>query len=357
MTVLRVACVSVLLAIGACRKDGGDGAQAGGATGAGGHVAAGGGAAAGHAGGGAGGSPAGEDGAAGADPDVAAPGETVVIAAAGDVACRGCDQLRTAALLKTLLQQKQLAAILALGDLAYQNGTLAEYTQHYAPAWGAPELKALTRPVPGGHEYYTPEAQGYFDYFNGVGIDDGPAGPRGRGYYSFDVGEWHLIALNTSNDACTFVPCGVGSEQLAWLQQDLAASRRRCTLAYWHTPRFQQGTFHGNSSAPLALWNTLYDAGAEIVLTGHEHSFQVLAPLDKQARIDRARGLRSFVVGTGGSTEHHTTFDENVLPGLIEFKVAGTVGVLELTLEPDRYDWRFLDAQSRVVHSGSDLCH
>jgi hypothetical protein len=282
--------------------------------------------------------------------------EGVVIAAAGDIACAGCAQGATADLLDQLLQTRRMAAVLPLGDEAYASGTLSEFRASYGPSWGRPELLALTHPIPGNHEYVDTIAAGYFDFFDGGGQTTGIAGPRGEGYYSFDVGAWHLIALNTSDD-CQWVSCAAGSPQHQWLVADLAAHPATCTLAFWHHPRFQAGTISGEAVAAAPLWDALFDAGADVVLNGHEHGYQQLAPLDKSGVVDAARGIRTFVVGTGGG-DYDTTFG-GPHGGALEAKVVGVHGVLEMTLRRDAYDWRFIEVGSGapVGPSGSAKCH
>ena len=206
-----------------------------------------------------------------------------VIVAAGDISCKGCAQKRTAELIQLLSRGQRLAAILPLGDEAYLDGALREFQANYAPTWGTPELFALSHPVPGNHEYAETDGDGYFDYYDGVGKPDGVAGVRGQGYYSFDIGSWHLVALNTS-DGCHAVSCDVGSAQQKWLAANLAAHPTACSLAFWHHPRFQGGTESGETEAVGPLWETFHDSGGDVVVNAHEHNYQQLAPLDDQAR-------------------------------------------------------------------------
>jgi alkaline phosphatase len=289
--------------------------------------------------------------------DTPAPGAPPAqIAAAGDVACDVCAQAATAGVIDALLAGQGLAGALVLGDEAYPSGLPSDFQSFYAPAWGRPEILAISHPVPGNHEYETGAATGYFDFFDGPGAQTGIAGPRDQGYYSFDLAGWHFIALNTS-DACRFVSCAAGSPQQQWLVADLAAHPTRCTLAFWHHPRFQAGSTSGELTDAAPLWNALYDAGADVVLNGHEHGYQQLSPLDKDGQIDLARGIRTFVVGTGGG-EYDTTF-AGPRVGALETTLTGTHGVLQLTLYPDRYDWQFVgtDGTRPQAASGSASCH
>jgi hypothetical protein len=201
----------------------------------------------------------------------------------------------------------------------------------------------------GNHEYITPGAAGYFDYFNGVGNALGRAGDRSKGYYSYDVGAWHLIALNSN---CSPVGgCGTGSPQERWLRADLAAHPKACTLAYWHHPRFSSGQYADNP-ALQPLWQALYDYRAEIVLNGHDHNYQRYALQDPAGRAD-ANGIREFVVGTGG--KNHYAADP---PPVANREVADgqTYGVLKLTLHAQNYDWRFVPESGSFTDSGSGSC-
>ena len=269
-----------------------------------------------------------------------------VLAAAGDIACppgpaaEGCGHVATAALLQSLAP----AAIAALGDLQYPDGALAHFRASFEPSWG--RLRPLLRPVPGNHEYQTKAAAGYFAYFGAA------AGDASTGYYSYDLGAWHIVALNSSS-GCSPVPCAAGSAQERWLRADLAAHPSRCVLAYWHHPRFSSGA-HGDEPAVRDLWRALHEAGADVVLAGHDHDYERFAPQDPEGRADPARGLRQFVVGTGGA---HLRALGKPRPNS-EVRDATSHGVLALTLRPAGYDWRFVPAGGgRFTDSGSGACH
>jgi hypothetical protein len=286
--------------------------------------------------------------AAGPRPPGAVEGGEVVVAAAGDIACapeevaagqRACRHGATADLLVGLRPD----AVLALGDLQYENGELAAFQASYHPSWG--RLKAITRPAVGNHEYGTPGAAGYFSYFGDV------AGDPAKGWYSYDLGSWHLIALNSQ---CRHVGgCGPGSPQEQWLRADLAAHPAACTLAYWHEPRFSSG-HHGDRPGLDALWQALHEAGAEVVLSGHDHVYERFAPQDAQGVLDNTRGIRQFVVGTGGS--NHYRF-ETIRPNS-EVRNADTFGVLALTLGTGGYQWRFVPEPGKeFTDAGTGECH
>lgn len=279
-------------------------------------------------------------------------GDSVLIAAAGDLVCGietpsriPCLHDSTAALVRRL----QPSALLLLGDLQYETGSAADFRTYYEPAFG--EFKDITYPVPGNHEYFTTGATPYFDYFNGAGADSGRAGPRRRGYYSFNLGSWHIVALNSN---CPQIGgCGRNSPQAAWLRADLAANRTKCTLAFMHSARFSSGE-HGNDELMRDLWQVLYDAGADVVLSGHDHIYERFSRQDAAGKADEQRGIRAFVVGTGGK-------------GLARFRRArpnsaildnSSIGVLTLTLRPGSYSWRFAAiAGLPLDDAGDGRCH
>jgi acid phosphatase type 7 len=267
-------------------------------------------------------------------PAIAAKGPPV-IAAAGDIASSGKGDEITARLVDAM----NPTLVLTTGDNAYPSGSLRDFERYYDPTWG--RHRAITRPTPGNHDYETPEADGYFGYFGGA------AGPRGKGYHSFDVGQWHVVTLNSQIDH------GQGSEQLEWLERDLAASDARCTLAYWHMPRFTRGKY-GDTPDVAPFWDALYEAGAEVVLAGHDHNYQRYRPVDPRGRRDDERGIHQFVIGTGGGTRYPLRADPR--------RAAGTdtaLGVLRLVLRPSSFDFAFVaEPGSRYRDRGSRVrCH
>jgi fibronectin type 3 domain-containing protein len=284
-----------------------------------------------------------------------------VIAAAGDVACSSsssnfnggngtadkCRQKYTS----DLLVNAGLSTVLVLGDSQYQSASLSGLRNSYDLSWG--RVKSITRPAAGNHEYKTSGAAGYFDYFNGVGVATGPAGDRSKGYYSFNVGTWHLIALN-STDHCTIIPCGAGSAQETWLKADLAANADKyCTLAYWHDPRFNSG-HDGNADEMQPLFQALYNADADVILGGHAHDYERFAPQNPSGQLDTARGIRQFVVGTGGA---FFTSISTPKPNS-QIRQNNTYGVLKLTLRPTSYDWQFVSESNKpFTDSGTGQCH
>jgi hypothetical protein len=261
--------------------------------------------------------------------------ETIVLAA-GDIAdCNSQGDEATARLVERLP-----GTVLLLGDIAYPSGRPEDF-RCYDASWG--KFKARTRPAVGNHEYLTPGASPYFDYFGAA------AGDRDKGYYSFDLGEWHIIAVNSN---CNRVRgCRAGSAQERWLRADLAATSKRCTLAFWHHPLFSSGQ-HGAHSNMRPIWDALYEARAELVLAGHDHHYERFAPQTPSGAPD-ANGIRQFVVGTGGK---NYTRIHSLQPNS-EVRAANVFGVLELRLSRDGYRWRFVpEAGKTFTDSGSGVC-
>jgi hypothetical protein len=252
-----------------------------------------------------------------------------VIMAAGDISCNGpalapgeCESQQTADLLAAQRDSAEgLAAVLALGDNQYESGSLRAYTTYFAPTWG--RFDDILHPAVGNHEYNTPGAQGYYDYFLGAGRATGRVGERGKGYYSFDIGAWHLIALNSN---CAAVGgCQTGSPQELWLRMDLATHPAACTLAFFHHGLFSSGEHGRNEGRMFDMWQTLYDAQADVVLVGHDHDYERFAPQTADGQAAPARGIREFVVGTGGRSLY--AFRSTIVPNS-EVRDADTYGVL-----------------------------
>ncbi len=277
--------------------------------------------------------------------------DEAVVAAVGDMACAG----ESGADVQVTDGQERCAhgavsdaivaarpdVLLALGDLQYEEGAPGTW-QPYDRTYG--RLRAITRPVPGNHEYLTPHAEGYFSYFGDQ------AGPADRGYYGFDVGSWHLVALNSE---CSDVGgCGKGSAQVAWLRAELAAHPSRCVLAYWHIPRFSSGD-HGDSEAYRTFWSVLASYGADVILNGHDHNYERFAPLAENGLRNDANGMRAFVVGTGGRNLRpaHTPREGS------ERLIDDSFGFLSLKLRADSYAWSFISIDGVALDAGEDRCH
>lgn len=264
----------------------------------------------------------------------------VVLVGAGDIAdCRDLSGAEATAKLLDAIP----GTVVAVGDLAYPDGT-AENFKCYDRTWG--RAKYRTRPAPGNHEFHSSGATPYFDYFGSA------AGDPKDGYYSYDLGTWHIIALNSE---CVDVGgCQAGSRQEQWLRADLAAHHDVCTLAYWHKPLFSSGGAHGDDPEIRPLWQALYDAKADVVLNGHDHDYERFAPQTPDGIRDLTLGIREFVIGTGG--KNHRPFGP--AESNTEARDATAFGVLKLALKPDRYEWQFIPEEGKAyVDSGSALCH
>jgi len=285
-----------------------------------------------------------------------------VIAAAGDIACDplnsnynggngrngSCEELAVS----DLLVNSGYAAVLPLGDNQYYCGSYSAFTASYGPSWG--RVLSVTHPAVGNHEYLTngdsggstgcdssnAGAAGYFRYFGAA------AGTKGQGYYSYDVGAWHLIALNSN---CGQVSCKAGSAQETWLANDLATHPNTCTLAYFHHPLFSAGPT--TKTTVLPFWNDLYASHADVVLNGHKHNYERLTKLNPSGA-PATNGIREIVAGTGG--ENHS-ITSTLYPGT-EASDGSHFGILELTLHPAGYDWQFVSDTGSVIDSGSDAC-
>jgi hypothetical protein len=275
-------------------------------------------------------------------PPPAAP--SAVLVAAGDVACgpdieitpSQCRQEDTAELVEGLRPD----AVLVLGDVAYEQVT-PESIKAYDASWG--RFLDRTHAVVGNHEYFGDGPDVYWDYFGAR------AGDRGAGWYSFDVGAWHVVVLNSE---CKDVDCDPDGDQVQWLEDDLGGDSARCTLAAFHRPRFSSGDEWGDDESVSRFWEILQDAGVDVVLNGHEHSYERFAPQRDSGRATAEEGMAEFVVGTGGRSLRGFTDPK---PNS-EVRWNDSFGVLALTLHADRYDWRFHATDGADVDEGSAAC-
>jgi hypothetical protein len=262
-------------------------------------------------------------------------GSAVVIAAAGDIGDDGGPSTaneQTADIIVDLAPD----AVLTLGDNQYDNGELAEYQGSYDLTWGG--FRDITFPTPGNHDYHTQDAQGYFDYFGDV------ANPP-DGFYSFDLGSWHLVAVNSEDGS-------ISDEQLAWIRRDLRRDDHRCELAYWHHPRWSSGSGHGSDADMAAIWRLMVRQGVDVVLNGHDHVYERFAKLDRSGERDR-QGTREFIVGTGGQSLYGFDSPENGS----QVRIA-EYGIITMVLKERRYEWAFLLADDGSVRDdGGTRCH
>ena len=271
--------------------------------------------------------------------------QTFTLAGAGDIAT--CKHLESAEATAKLIEQIP-GTVFAAGDLAYEKGSPAEFKNCYDPTWG--KFKDRTKPALGNHEYGQPTAAGYFQYW-------GPqAGPADQGFYSYDLGRWHIVVLNTNCNNKQMGGCEKDSPQETWLREDLAKHPDACILAYGHHALFSSGLFKKHAVHPelRPVWEDLYSAHADLILAGHEHSYERFAPQDPEGNPDPTHGIREIVVGTGGKSH-----DPLGLPTPnSEVREWKTYGVLKLTLAPGKYHWEFIPVEGETFRdSGSGVCH
>ncbi len=271
--------------------------------------------------------------------------QTFTLLGAGDIAT--CKHLQSAEATAKLIEGIP-GTVFAAGDLAYDKGTPEQFKDCYDAAWGA--FKDRTKPAPGNHEYGEHNATGYFQYWGAQ------AGPAEKGYYSYDLGDWHIVVLNTNCNIKAMGGCDKGSPQETWLREDLARHPNACILAYGHHALFSSGVYKKHALHPQLrpFWEDLYAAHADLILAGHEHSYERFAPQDPQGNPDSAHGIREIVAGTGG--RNHDPL--GVPTPNSEVRNWKTYGVLKLTLAPGTYHWEFIPVEGQTFHdSGDGVCH
>lgn len=268
-------------------------------------------------------------------------GQDPVLVGAGDVAA--CIDLAGAEATAKLLDSIP-GVVFTTGDNAYESGTAEEFKNCYQPTWG--RHKERTRPSVGNHEFHSDRATPYFGYFGAS------AGDPTQGYYSYELGTWHIVVLNSE---CVEVGgCQQGSREERWLISDLDAHPSRCILAYWHKPLFSSGAKHGNDPEMKAFWIDLYKYKATVVINGHDHDYERFATQDPDGKPDPTRGIREFVAGTGG--RNHRPFAAPLPTS--EVRNADTFGVLKMTLHPNAYEWEFIPEAGKTFRdSGAGSCH
>jgi hypothetical protein len=271
-------------------------------------------------------------------PTAPGPDEIAVLVGAGDIAVCGS----TGAVATGRLLDGQPGTVFVAGDIAYPDGTAEQFRTCYEPAWG--RHKDRTRPAPGNHEYGSPGAAPYFAYFGAN------AGPSDLGYYAYRKSAWRVFSLNSNTELAD------RHAQLEWLRRQLdAAGTSACTVAYFHHPLFSSGPHGVIPPVPVAadFWRVLYAAGAEIIISAHEHFYERFAPQTPDASPDAAFGIRQFVVGTGGAP-----LTQPVRRVANSEVVLSTFGVLRLTLDTQSYRWEFLSADGgAILDSGTGRCH
>jgi acid phosphatase type 7 len=266
-----------------------------------------------------------------------------VLIGAGDVVICGVDHdEQTAALVEQQIAQFPNTVVFMAGDDVNESGRGVEYRNCFTPSWG--RFIDRIRPVPGNHDMMTDNGAPYYAYFGAA------AGEPGKGYYSYNLGSWHIVALNSN---CDVIACGKNSQQVQWLRQDLQQNQLPCTLLYWHHPRFGSG-LQGSVGTVASFWRAAYEFGAEVVVNGNDHDYERFAPQDLDGHLDEAKGIREFVVGTGGAElRAWGTVQPNS-----EVRNDQTHGVIQFQLFPDHYEWRFLPSEGGTfTDAGRGVCH
>ncbi|MGQ0537553.1 MAG: metallophosphoesterase family protein [Gemmatimonadaceae bacterium] len=290
-------------------------------------------------------------------PPAKAPAEEVadsgaaVLLAVGDIAsCESQGDELTAALVDSILRADSAAkvadAVITLGDNAYPSGTMRDFQECFGPSWGDPKklIMKRIRPSPGNHE--KDRGSAYFQYFGDR------AGPSGKGFYAFDLGAWRLISLNSEIVANRSYNGDLAGEQEEWLRAELKNNPKKCSLAYFHHPRWSS-SYHGTDTHVLGLWEILYEAGVDMILVGHDHTYERFAPMTPAGVLDTLKGIPQIVVGTGGATlrgfrspSHHSLA-----------RIEGHFGVLKMTLGADGYQHAFIDTRGRIWDPARGKCH
>ena len=285
-------------------------------------------------------------------PVVALSGASVMVGVGDIASCTQRLSYGTARLVDSVLRADSIAkvdnAVFTLGDNAYNSGTTAEFKQCFTPSWGDPQkgiIKSL-HPAPGNHEYYTPNANGYYTYFGLA------AGDVGQGYYSYDVGTWHVVVVNSEIIVNAVFTDSARQAQMDWVVKDLKAHKKLCTVAYWHSPRFSSG-WHGSDRRFIPLWQILYDNDVDLVLNGHDHDYERFRPMTPQGVADTAKGITEIVAGTGG--EELRGFNSIIANSL--YRIEGRAGVLLLTLGAAEYRSAFIEIGGRVWDQSGGKCH
>lgn len=269
----------------------------------------------------------------------ALPGEVMaagpVIVAAGDIACPDpCRaQRRTARLIRVLDPR----AVLTLGDNQYEDGRFTDFMDSYRPTWG--RFKRRTYPTPGNHDYHVPGARGYFSYFGRR------AHRRSGGMYSVNIGNWHVVSINTGNR--------LSDQKLRWVGRNLSNDRHRCELAFWHHPRWSSGSVHGSNPRMGRLWRVLFRHGVDVALNGHDHLYERFALMNPRGGLAPSAGIRQFTVGTGGRGLYAAGPRIRGSQRVIDDRF----GVVRMKLHPRGYSWRFVAVGGRVLDRGSHACH
>lgn len=283
---------------------------------------------------------------------VAISGASVLIGT-GDIGeCSTRGAIATAKLMDSVLRADSAAKVhdeaFTLGDNAYPGGSIRDFTMCFSSTWGdsGKLIMKNIRPAVGNHEYLTGGAAAYYQFFGTR------AGPANKGYYSYDLGEWHAIVLNSEIVVNVAFSDADRKAQMDWLEQDLKSNTKLCTLAYWHNPRFSSG-WHGSDARFTPIWQLLYDANADLVLGGHDHHYERFLPQTPQGTADSTKGITEIIVGTGGGDLRGL---RTIVP-LSAYRVQGHYGVLKLTLGANAYTSAFLGVDGTIWDRTSGKCH
>jgi hypothetical protein len=286
-------------------------------------------------------------------PVVALSGASVMVGVGDIASCSQRLSFGTARLVDSVLRADSIAkvdnAVFTLGDNAYASGTTAQFNQCFAPSWGDPQkgiIKSL-HPSPGNHEYYTLNADPYYKYFGSA------AGDEGKGYYSYDVGAWHVVVVNSEIIVNSSFTDSARQTQMDWVAKDLKAHNKLCTVAYWHNPRFSSG-WHGSDRRFIPIWRILYDNNVDLVLNGHDHDYERFRPMTPEGLVDTTKGITEIVAGTGG--EELRGFSNDIGANSV-YRIAGRAGVLLLTLGAAEYRSAFIEIGGRVWDQSGGKCH
>jgi hypothetical protein len=286
-------------------------------------------------------------------PVVALSGASVMIGVGDIASCSSQLSIGTARLVDSVLRVDSIAkvdnAVFTLGDNVYTSGTTAQFDNCFTPTWGDPKKRIVKNlhPSPGNHEYYTPDADPYYKYF-------GPAaGVVGKGYYSYEVGAWHVVVVNSEIIVNSIFSDAARQAQMDWVKQDLEAHKKRCTIAYWHHPRFSSG-WHGSDRKFVPIWQLLYDNDVDLVLSGHDHDYERFSPMTPDGVADTTRGITEIVAGTGG--EELRGFRGKPTTNSV-YRIEGRAGVLLLTLGAAEYRSAFIEIGGRVWDQSGGKCH
>jgi acid phosphatase type 7 len=258
-----------------------------------------------------------------------------VIVAAGDIACP--DPCRSQRRTARLIGRIDPRAVLTLGDNQYEDGRLSDFMDSYRPTWG--RFRRRTHPTPGNHDYHVAGADGYFSYFGRR------AHRRSGGMYSVNIGNWHIVSINTGN--------GLSDRKLRWVGRNLSNDRHRCELAFWHHPRWSSGSVHGSNARMGPLWQVLFRHGVDVALNGHDHLYERFALMNPQGGLAPRAGIRQFTVGTGGRGLYAAGPSTRGSQRVIDDRF----GVVRIALHPRGYSWRFVAVGGNTLDKGSHACH